>query len=340
MSSVDVIVPCYRYGHFLRECVESVLAQEGVRVRALVIDDASPDDTRSIGRALAHKDSRVTFRRHEHNAGHIATYNEGLEWASADYLLLLSADDYLLPGALQRATALLDSHLTMSFVYGHALEWEHLAPRPQVGDETRDGPAERVISGKAFILQSQARSVVATPTAVVRTAAQKKAGGYRPSLPHSGDLEMWWRLACLGEVGVLASSQAVYRRHAINMSHDYLAIANFEQRAAAVRSFLDHGCLPRGDAAEVRKVLEHDLARYAVDLANNAFILGEDATQNELLRRALALDSHVRCSLPWLKLACKRLAGHSACLWMVSRFARDSCAASLIAAHHGRAPRH
>ena len=45
MSSVDVIVPCYRYAHFLRECVESILSQSIGNVRVLIIDDASPDKT-------------------------------------------------------------------------------------------------------------------------------------------------------------------------------------------------------------------------------------------------------------------------------------------------------
>ena len=53
MPSVDVIVPCYNYGRFLRECVESVLDQDGVDVRVLIIDDASADDTPDVGRALA-----------------------------------------------------------------------------------------------------------------------------------------------------------------------------------------------------------------------------------------------------------------------------------------------
>src|SRR5581483_9622000 len=44
-SRVDVIIPCYRYAHFLRDCVKSVTSQEGVDVRVLVIDDASPDET-------------------------------------------------------------------------------------------------------------------------------------------------------------------------------------------------------------------------------------------------------------------------------------------------------
>ena len=51
-SSVDVIVPCYRYGHFLRMCVESVLAQSYSPVRVLIIDDASPDNSGEIAQCL------------------------------------------------------------------------------------------------------------------------------------------------------------------------------------------------------------------------------------------------------------------------------------------------
>ena len=53
MSSVDVVVPCYRYGHYLRQCVQSVLDQSVRDVRVLILDDASPDDTEEVGRALA-----------------------------------------------------------------------------------------------------------------------------------------------------------------------------------------------------------------------------------------------------------------------------------------------
>src|SRR5436190_991816 len=103
MASVDVFVPCYNYARFLRECVGSVLAQEGVDVRVLILDDSSTDDSEQVGRALAAEDPRIEYRRHEKNRGHIATYNEGVEWIAGDYAMLLSADDMLAPGALARA---------------------------------------------------------------------------------------------------------------------------------------------------------------------------------------------------------------------------------------------
>lgn len=99
MSSVDVVIPCYNYARYLPQCVESVLNQQGVEVRALIIDDCSQDDSEIVGRRLAEQDSRVEYRRHSINQGHIATYNDGLlNWAEAEYSLLLSSDDVLTLG--------------------------------------------------------------------------------------------------------------------------------------------------------------------------------------------------------------------------------------------------
>ena len=122
MSRIDVFIPCYNYGRFLSQCVNSVLGQVGVDVRVLVIDDASPDNTAEVAAALARENPRVTILRHRTNKGHINTYNEGIEWASADYMLLLSADDYLLPGALSRAANLMDAHPEVGFTFGNVIE--------------------------------------------------------------------------------------------------------------------------------------------------------------------------------------------------------------------------
>ena len=52
MATVDIVVPCYRYGHFLEECVGSILNQSLDDVRILIIDDASPDDSAAAAKAL------------------------------------------------------------------------------------------------------------------------------------------------------------------------------------------------------------------------------------------------------------------------------------------------
>ena len=132
MSSVSVVIPCYKYGHYLEEAVGSVLDdQDGVDVRVLIIDDASPDDSAEVARKIAARDPRVEVIVHAANKGNIATYNEGLlEWADGDYCLLLSADDRLTPGALRRARDLLDAHPNVGFVYGHPLRFQDDQPLP------------------------------------------------------------------------------------------------------------------------------------------------------------------------------------------------------------------
>ena len=76
----------------------------------------------------------------------------------------------------------------------------------------------------------RAANIVPTPTAVVRTSAQKRIGGYRKDLPHSGDLFMWLRLAGEGSVGIIDVPQGFYRTHGQNMSTGYGGLRDFRQR--------------------------------------------------------------------------------------------------------------
>jgi glycosyltransferase involved in cell wall biosynthesis len=317
MSSIDVIVPCYRYGHYLRQCVESVLAQTMLNVRVLILDDASPDNTEEIGTELEREDSRVTFLRHLTNKGHIATYNEGIEWVSADYLLLLSADDYLLPGALSQSTEFMDLHPEVGFTFGRIFELHDSGLTKQ---ETRVNKVSHeydqcILSGHRFIELSGARNIVPTPTAVIRTELQKRVGGYKPQLPHSGDLEMWLRLATHASVGVFGAFQAVYRCHADNMSKDYMNMLNktwlpdLQQRKAAFDCFIEdsENILPGAQALYQRMLwlLGCDAISFASGVYNDADIELSD----QLCEFAFSVCPEVRRSWPSVKLACKRHIG-------------------------------
>ena len=144
------MIPCYNYGRYLEQCVDSVTSQKEVEVRALIIDDCSIDNTEEVGKMLAMKDKRVQFRRHEKNHGHIATYNEGLlDWAEADYVLLLSADDMLAPNALARAAHVLSGNHDIGFCYGRQIIFEEEPPKGNgcPGEQ----PAFEVMSGREFI---------------------------------------------------------------------------------------------------------------------------------------------------------------------------------------------
>lgn len=330
MSRVDVIVPCYNYARYLGPCVESVLRQEGVEVRVLIIDDASADETEAVGTRLA-DDPRVEYRRHATNQGHIRTFNEGLRWAEGDFTLILSADDMLTAGALGRAVRLMDSRPEVGLTYGEAV-------RTTAPDfSTISVPARyevEVLTGAEFIEAScrVGGNLVETATAVVRTAVQKAVGGYREELPHTGDLEMWLRLAKVSSVGRVKVPQGFYRRHADNMSIRCAGRGDFDQLRAAFWFFFA-GCGQLPDLDSLQMAAHKALAVQAFYLANEAFESGDRATCGALTAEALTLWPGVRAHPGWHRLRFKRILGRRLCaffksLWQPGHARREIIATS------------
>lgn len=118
MSSIDVVAPCYQYGRYLRDCVGSILSQKVDATRVLIIDNASSDNTLNVARQLNNEDKRVEVLSRKTNLGQHASYNEGIDWAAADYFMILDADDMLAPGSLTRAISPLDDNSGVIFCHG------------------------------------------------------------------------------------------------------------------------------------------------------------------------------------------------------------------------------
>ncbi|MGK3952177.1 glycosyltransferase family 2 protein [Microbacterium sp. I2] len=214
-ETVSVVIPCYRYGHFLRTAVGSVLDQRGVDVEVIVIDDASDDDSATVVRALAKSDKRVRAIVHETNAGHIATYNEGLAEARGDYIVLLSADDAISEGSLERAVSLMQHHPRVGMVYGHAEDFADELPRFETGERSWSS-----WSGRRWLADMASRAVnpVYTPSVVMRGEAWRAIGRYDGRVPHAADMLLWFQTAVDWDIGRVNNlAQAYYRRHGSNM---------------------------------------------------------------------------------------------------------------------------
>lgn len=270
--SVSVVVPCYNYGRFLPTCVGSALEQPGVGVRVLIIDDASTDDSAQIAANLAAEDPRVEFRAHETNRGHIATYNEGLlEWADGDYSVLISADDLLAPGALARATAVMDDNPDIGFVYGHAARWRDDQPLPPARVQPK---GVTVWPGREWleVICRLGHTVISSPEVVVRTSVQQRIGGYLPELPHTGDAEMWMRFALHSDVAYIKGvDQAYYRIHASQMTQERIPLVDLRQRKAAYDALFEaHGHL-MPDAEALRRRAGRSMSREALWRACRAY---------------------------------------------------------------------
>jgi glycosyltransferase involved in cell wall biosynthesis len=288
MSSVSVVIPCYNYGHYLEESVSSVLDdQMGVDVRVLIIDDASPDDSVEVAWKIAAREPRVEVIAHETNKGNIATFNEGLlEWADGDYTLLLSADDRLTPGALQRAVDLFDANPRVGFVYGHALWSVEGRPLPAARTKVQGWS---VWPGRWWLERRfrQAENPIISPEIIVRTSVQKRVGGYDPELPRAADMEMYMRLAAHADVGFLRGvDQAYYRVHLNNMSKAVGPLLDLRQRRSVFEVVLDRYGVNLGDVARLSEAVHRTLSREALWAALRVYDRGR-LRHTDVARRLL-----------------------------------------------------
>lgn len=302
LPTIDVVVPCYNYAHYLEVCVESVLSQPGVHVRVLIVDDCSPDNTSEIGQALAGRDSRVTYIRNPSNMGLVGSANVGLmDWASADYCLLLSADDVLTTGALMRAAKVMEVFPTVGMVYGLALVFrENDEIVPQVTPDQFD---IAVLKGTAF-LERCCRNWcgVASPTALVRTSVQHEVGGLNELFPSVCDMEIWMRLATVSDVAAINSPQAFYRRHDSNMGTAFSnrPLRDLQDQYHSTHSVMANYGSNITDAEQLLKALDRRLLQEAAWQAAIAFGRGETESERLCIQFAKQISPDWWASSAWL----------------------------------------
>lgn len=114
---VSIVTPTYNQSAFLRETIESVLAQDYPHIEYIVIDDGSTDDT---PRVLAEYTGRLDWERHD-NMGQTPTINKGWQRSKGQVVTWLNSDDTLLPGAVTKAVEYLGAHPECGIVFGDTL---------------------------------------------------------------------------------------------------------------------------------------------------------------------------------------------------------------------------
>lgn len=116
--TVGLIVPCYRHGMFLPDCIDSIKKQTMPATAIVVVDDASDDEETRAALADLDRDPDVRILRQPTNSGPSAARNRALAELDTSYVLPLDADDKLVPDALERMVAQLEAAPSdIGFVY-------------------------------------------------------------------------------------------------------------------------------------------------------------------------------------------------------------------------------
>ena len=97
---VSIIVPIYNVEVYIRECIDSILAQTYPDFELILVDDGSPDDCGSICDEYAESDRRIIVI-HKKNGGLTSARNAGLELAKGEWIMHVDGDDWIEPDMLE-----------------------------------------------------------------------------------------------------------------------------------------------------------------------------------------------------------------------------------------------
>jgi glycosyltransferase involved in cell wall biosynthesis/GT2 family glycosyltransferase len=202
---VSVIIPCYNYGHYVEEAIDSVLQQTFQNFEIIVVNDGSTDPvTIEVLKHLKKPKTRVI---HQANKGLPEARNEGIRHAEGKYICCLDADDTLEPTYLEKAVALLEANPGIAFAYS----WVRL-----FGDE------EKIWYTEPYDLEKLLRYNHISVASVFRYDAWKQVGGYCSEMRQGyEDWEFWIRLGSHGFRGQLIPEALFnHRRHGRTMTHE------------------------------------------------------------------------------------------------------------------------
>lgn len=98
---ISVIVPVYKVEPYLRQCIDSILAQTFTDFELILVDDGSPDNCGAICDEYAARDSRIVVI-HQENHGLSAARNAGLDIMRGQYVTFVDSDDLIHPSSLEK----------------------------------------------------------------------------------------------------------------------------------------------------------------------------------------------------------------------------------------------
>ncbi|MCG9494124.1 glycosyltransferase family 2 protein [Acinetobacter lactucae] len=105
---VSVVLPAYNAELYLKEAIDSVLAQTCTDFELIILNDGSVDRTEEI--ILSYSDSRIVYVKNEQNLGLIGTLNKGINLAKGKYIARMDADDICLPERFEKQINFLENN--------------------------------------------------------------------------------------------------------------------------------------------------------------------------------------------------------------------------------------
>jgi glycosyltransferase involved in cell wall biosynthesis len=242
---VGVVIPVFNGAKFLREAVDSVLAQTHMPDEIVVVDDGSSDGSADLASQLLADVPTASVIRLVLNEGPATARNAGVNRLSTPLVAFLDADDFWHPNHLASLLAYLDKNVML--VSG-----------------IPDGPGSGSCIVPSECNEYELRDLIATnpinqSAVLVRRADLVASGGYAPSARYAEDFDLWARLLLGGgKVRVLpvpTYGRRVHERQVSQRNVESMIRAGWAVREQIIDRLGPDSC----SAKSIRAALDHDL---------------------------------------------------------------------------------
>ena len=280
--TVSICIPTYNRKEYLKETINSILAQNYKDFEIVIVDDGSTDGTEDMIKEL---DVPVTYYWQQ-NSGDAAARNKLIELAKGKYISFIDSDDLLMPDAIERMVRIMEAENGDVIVYGsyfridkHGKIYGRCKRRLYSGSITR------------YLFET---ILVHACGSMFPTKILKESPAFDKSLNICSDYDLWLRLSMKHRFIALPEPTFKRRRHSTNLSQASLENCLIEFQVVN-RFYHDNGgkqLIPKAVAAKVLSRKKCRAGRYAVKegLYDQACeLLGESFQQYPNLKSAIYL---------------------------------------------------
>jgi len=205
---ISVIMPVYNGEKYLREAVDSILAQTFTDFEFIIVDDGSTDATAQI--LDSYTDPRIIRINNRQNVGLSTSLNNGIALAKGEYIARMDADDISLPERFEKQVAFLNCHLSIGVVGSAIQKINDLGEIIGIASLPTDPELMEwvLLFGSPFV----------HPSVMMRTDVVINLGGYSTKYNAAQDYEFWGRFSKHTKLANLSECLLFYRIHTESIS--------------------------------------------------------------------------------------------------------------------------
>lgn len=197
---VSIIIPCYKQGKYLPECIESIKSQTYKNWEIIIIDDGSPDETEIIFHKISSEIKNIRYIK-KNNGGLSSARNAGLLICKGEYIQFLDADDLLEPNKIEFQINFLSNNIGTDIVYGNAKYFDDAeSTKIYRSNLSIDAPNIDWIDRLALSSGSTLNKIIngnlfPVCAAILRKKVFYRVGLFNEALSSHEDWEIWVRMA-------------------------------------------------------------------------------------------------------------------------------------------------